>query len=292
MSRTHSIERDWQLAIDIAREAAELVLRLRPNISQQRKDDGSIVTSADMASALYIRRRLQAEFPHDAVLTEEDSHDSLERIKFPRCWIVDPIDGTSAFASGSSDFDVYLALVEAGRPRIVVAHQPVTGQAVTAMEGEGTWTINDGQRTRIRLAAPQTPPVIVTRHWLGAPINTRFVQSVAEHAGGIARNTGWGISARTFVTEGVDAVIGVSMTDHPIAAKEWDVAPLDLIVREAGGWSSDLKGEALQFNKPVPKFPGGILLARTPELGQRLIAAIAQAYSARQAQACPDQNSI
>lgn len=281
MSRANSIDRDWQLAIDIAREAAELVLRLRPNISQKIKADGSIVTSADLASALLIRRRLHAEFPNDAVLTEEDTDESLARITMPRCWIVDPIDGTSAFASGSSDFDVYLALVEAGRPTIVVADQPVTGQSVTAMQGEGAWTINDGQRTRIRMAPQQTPPVIVTRHWLGAPINEKFVQRVAELSGGIARTAGWGISPRTFVTEGVDAIVGVSMTDYPIAAKEWDVAPLDLIVREAGGWSSDLKGDSLQFNKPIPNFPSGIVLARTPELGQRLIAAIEQALSSR-----------
>lgn len=277
MTDDSTIESEWNLAREICQEAAQLVLRLRDSFHQSRKDDGSIVTSADIASAELIRARLSAAFPEDCILTEEDPTDSLERLHYRRCWIADPIDGTTAYASGSSDFDVYLALIEEGRPRIVVAHQPVTGQVITAARGLGAWRFADGTSEEVRWPAPPTPAVIVSRHWLGSPANLESVQQFARIAGGVATSARSGISPRTFLQPGVDAIVGISVTEQPISAKEWDVAPLDLIVTEAGGWSSDLFGKPLQFNKAVPNFPTGLVLARTRELGRKLIAAIAEA---------------
>jgi 3'(2'), 5'-bisphosphate nucleotidase len=262
-------------AIDVAREAGELVLRLRASFTEQRKSDGSIVTSADLASAELIRRRLAARFPGDAILTEEDSVES-SRTEFSRCWIVDPIDGTSAYVSGSEDFDIYIALIENQRPIVVVAHQPVTGRTFFASRGNGAWQQASAEPSTIRLARPESTPVVVSRHWLGSPANRELVAEYARRVGGVLQSTKGGISPRTFLSPGVDAIVGVSVGDKPISAKEWDLAPLDLIVIEAGGWASDIYGHPLRYNKPEPNFPSGIVLARTPEIGRDLIAAIEQ----------------
>lgn len=263
---------ELEVAIDVAGQAGELVLDLRDNCTRRQKSDGSIVTSADLASADLIRNRLSAAFPGDAIFTEEDEVNGT-RLSRTRCWIVDPIDGTSAFVSGSDDFDVYLALVEDGIPIVAVAYQPVTRRFIFASRGGGAWIEMDATRSAVRLPSPQSPPVIVTRHWLGAPGNLDIVRRLAERAGGLGRASSTGISPRTFLSAGVDAIVGISASVRPIIAKEWDIAPLDLIVREAGGWSSDLSGRSLQFNKPDPFFPSGILLARTGELGLQLVRA-------------------
>jgi 3'-phosphoadenosine 5'-phosphosulfate (PAPS) 3'-phosphatase len=262
-------------AIEVAREAGELVLTLRASFTQQRKADGSVVTNADLASAELIRGRLAARFPADAILTEEDSVES-SRTEFARCWIIDPIDGTSAYVSGSDDFDVYIALVENQRPIVVVAHQPVTGRTVFASRSGGAWQQAAAEASTIRLHRPESTPVVVSRHWLGSPANRELVAEYARRVGGVLQTTKGGISPRTFLSPGVDAIVGVSAGEKPISAKEWDVAPLDLIVSEAGGWASDIYGQPLRYNKPQPTFPSGIVLARTPEIGRDLVAAIEQ----------------
>ncbi len=270
-----NLRHELDCAIDVARIAGELVLDLRKEFTQKLKPDGSIVTSADLASADLIRARLQAEFPRDAILTEEDVDDD-SRLGFNRCWIVDPIDGTTAYVSGSDDFDIYIALVEHGIPVVAVTHQPVFCRTIATAAKSGVWLGHEAAWQAIAFPLAATPPVIVTRHWLGAPANLQWITDLALRIDARAMRAGSGISPRTFLATGVDAIIGRSATDQPISAKEWDIAPLDLIVREAGGWSSDLLGRPLVFNKPNPVFPSGILLARTHSLGEKIIGAIAQ----------------
>ena len=268
-----NLRRELNCAIDAARAAGELVLRLRPTLTKQAKADGSVVTNADFASARLIRDRLITEFPHDAVLTEEDTDDH-SRLGFSRCWIVDPIDGTTAYVSGSDDFDIYIALVENGVPVVAVTHQPVTGMTIAAAKSSGVWC-NDAENWQAAgVPNQQTPTVIVTRHWLGAPANLQFIKDLSQRIDAVAVRAATGISARSFLQPGIDAIVGVSVSDQPIGAKEWDIAPLDLIARESGGWSSDLLGQPLIFNKPTPQFPTGLILARTPSLGEKIVAAL------------------
>jgi fructose-1,6-bisphosphatase/inositol monophosphatase family enzyme len=274
-SSTSGLTLELRSAIEIARAAGDLILRLRPNLTRSTKSDGSIVTNADLAAADLIRSRFSAAFPDDAVLTEEDFDDS-GRPAAPRCWLIDPIDGTKAYAGQSDDFDVYIALIEGGIPIAAVTHQPVTGRSLAAAVGEGAWQSNGNTWERIENFSARVPPRIVTRHWLGAPANWESIQRVAERVGGTAVQASTGISARSVVQPGFDAIVGLSVDGRPIGAKEWDVAPLDLIVRELGGWASDLRGERLTFNKPVPNFPAGLVLAQSRDLGERIVAALAE----------------
>jgi myo-inositol-1(or 4)-monophosphatase len=60
-----------------------------------------------------------------------------------------------------------------------------------------------------------------------------------------------------------------------IGAWEWDVAVVDLIVREAGGAVTDLRGAPLRYNRPTPLFDRGLLISRDPELHRGILAALA-----------------
>jgi myo-inositol-1(or 4)-monophosphatase len=264
---------EWRAAVETARAAGELVLRMRPNIRPRTKSDGSPLTDADLASAELIRRRLTDAFPSDRILTEEDDQSGVAE-SCHRCWIVDPIDGTSAYIKGIDDFDVYLSLIRDGMPVVAVTYQPTKDLTIAAVEGAGVWVATDGQWQVAAAAAPQNPPTLVTRHWLGAPDNLETIVQLAAEVGGQSVRTTSGISSRTLLKPGIDAIIGWSATDRAISAKEWDVAPLDLISRELGGWSSDAYGDSLRFAKPIPNFPRGLVLARTRELGRRIVSAL------------------
>ena len=60
----------------------------------------------------------------------------------------------------------------------------------------------------------------------------------------------------------------------PLEAWEWDVAAVDLIVREAGGAASDVSGAPLRYNKPDPRFVGGLVIASGPALHRDVVAAL------------------
>jgi len=79
-----------------------------------------------------------------------------------------------------------------------------------------------------------------------------------------------GVSPRSLVTD-LDAIVGMFPHGMPSAVWEWDVAPYDLMMREAGGWASDLDGAPLRFNQPDPRFQAGVVFARSSELGKALV---------------------
>lgn len=99
---------DAALAADLAEEAGKLLLAVRDRVGFGHPwllgDEGDI-----QANALLLKR-LRAERPADAVLSEE-AYDDLTRVQADRVWIVDPLDGTREFSwQGRDDWAVHVAL--------------------------------------------------------------------------------------------------------------------------------------------------------------------------------------
>jgi fructose-1,6-bisphosphatase/inositol monophosphatase family enzyme len=214
-------------------------------------------------------------FPEDAVLSEEGADDPA-RLGNPRCWIVDPLDGTSYFVAGGDDFDTFLALAIEGVPAVAVTLQPATGLLLGAVAGRGAWIqAGEGPRRPLALAAAGVPWRLATKAWLGAPANVPALRAVAGAVGGELLVPTFSLCPRCFVppAPAVDAVLGVP-AGAPLGAWEWDVAPLDLIVREAGGAATDLAGAPLRYNRPWPRFDGGLIVAADATLHARLLAAL------------------
>jgi 3'-phosphoadenosine 5'-phosphosulfate (PAPS) 3'-phosphatase len=105
---------ELRVAIAAAGRAAAEVASRQANLTHGVKDDGSIVTDADLVAAGLIRAEIGDAFPDDAILTEEDAAET-DRLGKPRCWLVDPIDGTQSYAEGSDEYDVLIGLSLGGR---------------------------------------------------------------------------------------------------------------------------------------------------------------------------------
>jgi 3'-phosphoadenosine 5'-phosphosulfate (PAPS) 3'-phosphatase len=245
--------------------------------STRIKDDGSPVTDADLASDRIIRRHLANRFPSDAILTEE-SGDSDERLSSERCWIVDPLDGTKQFIAGTGNYDVLIALVVKGRPVVAVSCNPPSRLVCFAVAGEGAWAGRDGDWQPLRFAPSEhgSGPRIVTSIWYGAPDSLPLL---GDRLGEIVRaaptvlETGfnpryWASSDRPF-----DAFVGW-VPEGWMSGGEWDLVVADLIIHEAGGACTDLQGELHQYNKPVARNTGGIIIASDPALHERLVASL------------------
>lgn len=122
-----------EAAIDRAR--GEILSRFR-HVATEIKADGSPVTEADRAAERILRSALAEALPDAAILGEEygGPAESAELL-----WVIDPIDGTLAFARGLPLFATLVALVEAGRPVLGVIDLPALGERYSGWRGGGCW---------------------------------------------------------------------------------------------------------------------------------------------------------
>lgn len=203
------------------------------------KGDGTIVTDADHAVDALLKARLLGAFPGYGWLSEE-SEDTPERLTRSHVWMVDPIDGTRAYAAATDDWAVSVALVVEGRPVLAVLAAPVRGVVYRATAGAGATANGSALRasTRERLEGARVP-LDPGRERLGGVAVTRVVKPIAL-----------ALRLTMVAADEADAVARRG------AVRELDVAAAALIVAEAGGKISDARGRALVFNQPSAQFDG------------------------------------
>jgi 3'(2'), 5'-bisphosphate nucleotidase len=155
------LEREIAVAHDIALEAVAVVASfVGRQVRVDSKAGNEPVTEADHAANEVIVRRLSAEFPQDAILSEEIP-DDRSRLGARRVWMVDPIDGTSDFILGHAGFAVMIGLAIDGRPALGVVSQPPTGKTYSGVVGIGAWLDRPGEaRLPLRTSALAGPPGI------------------------------------------------------------------------------------------------------------------------------------
>ncbi|MFZ4584136.1 MAG: inositol monophosphatase family protein [Acidimicrobiia bacterium] len=223
---------DLALALELA-DVADSVSTARfraHDLIVETKPDLTPVSEADRDAEHAIRVVLECERPSDAVMGEEHGRTG----EGARCWVLDPIDGTKNYVRGVPVWGALIALEIDGVPEVGVVSAPALGLRWWAARGEGAF--RDGERIHVsKVAALSDASVsfggIELAHELG--LQTQLEQLVAA----TWRNRGYGdFWSHMMVAEGtVD--IGIDF-----AAAHWDLAPIRLIVEEAGGRFSGLDG--------------------------------------------------
>ena len=130
-----------QLALaEALADAAGAVIRgyFRRKIAVDDKSDLTPVTAADREAEAAMRRLIEARFPRDGILGEEQGG---VRAEAEHLWVLDPIDGTKSFISGIPLFGTLIALVHRGRPVLGVIDQPILGERWLGAAGRAT-TLN------------------------------------------------------------------------------------------------------------------------------------------------------
>lgn len=120
------IEELRALAVDLAHEAGQIILRVGSGGQSAKSSPTDLVTAADHAAEGYIFERLGRERPDDSMLSEEGS-----RREGPSgiSWVVDPLDGTINFIYGIPQWCVSIGIE--GKFRAGVVHDPVKGETFT-----------------------------------------------------------------------------------------------------------------------------------------------------------------
>ena len=199
----------------------------------KQKAPHQLVTTADTESERALVRRLGEILPGVPVVGEEGTWagGSLPTdvlAEAPQAWLVDPVDGTSNFVAGSSDWGVMAALVERGETAMAWIWRPVDRRLYVAERGGGAWV--DGRRIR-RYPAPADAGRLrggVLRRFL----DDATLQTVDANAGRFAALTSGRMAAAVeypLIAEGQEdfALFGRTLP--------WDHAPGVLLVDEAGG---------------------------------------------------------
>jgi myo-inositol-1(or 4)-monophosphatase len=130
------------VALGVAREAADLALRMRTDGVtgiDTKSTITDVVTAADKAVEDLVKSSLRQLRPGDAVLGEETGGAAEPMADGTVRWIVDPIDGTVNYLYGLPQYAVSLAAEVGGVVVAGVVRNPVTGQEWTAVRGEGAW---------------------------------------------------------------------------------------------------------------------------------------------------------
>ncbi len=126
----------------IAIEAGKLILKhfQRDPVAINHKEDKSPLTAADLESHQYIISQLEALSPTIPIISEESQVPEYEiRRKWPRFWLVDPLDGTKEFLKGSDEFTVNIALIENQEVILGVVYIPGKNLLFYAAKGLGSW---------------------------------------------------------------------------------------------------------------------------------------------------------
>lgn len=253
---------DLELLIRAAEAAGEIASRYSgPTARRWDKPGGQgPVTEADLAVNALLEEMLPEARPDYGWLSEE-TEDSADRLSCDSVFIIDPIDGTRAFAEGSRTWAHSLAIATAGRVTAAVIYLPQRGLMYTAAQGQGAarngTPIRASSLTDLALAEVLTArPNLAAEHW-----RTR-------NAPGFTRSYRPSLAYR--MAKVADGRAGAMLTLR--RSWEWDIAAGDLILREAGGQATDRLGQDLRFNNPVPLLNG--VVAGPPALHKELIAAL------------------
>jgi myo-inositol-1(or 4)-monophosphatase len=259
-----------ETAIEIGREASSLIAnavkrRGEHDRSFELKGEYDLVTETDRASEQLIVERLQSHFPTHSIVAEESGrHEGSSEYR----WYVDPLDGTTNFAHGFPVFNVTLALERAGELVCGVIVDPTRNELFSAELGSGAYLnnrrirVSGAERIEDTLAATGFPSR--KRH---QSVNVHFFYQLAMLSHGVRRAGAAAIDLAYVACGRLDLFWEFNLNP-------WDMAAGVLLVREAGGTVTNMRGEPFDLR-------GQHLLADNTLVHEETIALFTEIYAGR-----------
>ena len=235
-------EHERAAAIGWADRAADIAMGLfrGDGLEIRRKADMSLVTQADTSIERMLREQIDAAFPEDAILGEEEggSHHPSGRV-----WIVDPIDGTANFTRGVQVWATLIALQIDGESVLGVVDAPALDERYVAVRGEGATMngsaihVSDVEELRDAHVLLQEIDALLT-----GPYSAATQALIAD----CWRPRGFGdFWAHMLVARGSAEV----MLEPRLAT--WDLAAPRVVIEEAGGRCTTFEGGRLGHQRSM-----------------------------------------
>lgn len=245
-TQTFSREEDLELALKIA-DAADLITQSRyqsQDLVITTKPDNTPVTDADKATENAIRAILAAMRPNDGILGEEFGESENLGSRY---WVIDPIDGTKNFMRGVPTWATLIALIDDGEVVVGVVSAPALSRRWYASKANGSFVSFNGGAPR-KISVSQVWQIkdasITYSDFVGFGDRKDGFSSLLDQSW---RSRGFGdFWSHMLVAEG-----SADIAIEPVLAL-WDMAALDIIVREAGGSFTSITGQ------PGPQHGSGL----------------------------------
>jgi myo-inositol-1(or 4)-monophosphatase len=244
--------------INLARQAGKI---LKNGFGKEHqityKGPIDLVTEIDRMAEALIVEQIRKEFPQHSIVAEESGF--LDGQNEHR-WFIDPVDGTSNYAKGFPMFCVSIGYAYQGKMRLAAVYDPLRDEIFYAERGQGAWLNNS------RIQVTSTDQLIDSMLVTGFPYDMEQKDNNMNHFVRLAhkvqtiRRLGSAVLDQAYVAAGrLDGYweIGVSA---------WDIAAGTLLVEEAGGLVTSLKGDPDYFKPPFD------IIAANPRLHQKLLA--------------------
>lgn len=234
---------------------------MRSNFSlgtkKEWKEDQSPVTVTDTAINEFVIEAIREAYPDHAVIGEEESWGDPKAVDW--VWVCDPVDGTIPFSHGYPTFAFSLGLAYKGESVLGVIYDPILDRLVVGRKGNGT-SLN-GESIRV-----------------GDYVGIQHGTFGLEGPNAVKLRTqihdlhGHGPSLHSFVYEGMLVALGEFAGAIYAHEKPWDACALDIVIREAGGVATNLRGEPNAYNGYID----GFVCAASPGLHAQLLQLINQ----------------
>jgi len=212
----------------------------KPLEVKQKESQSNIVTEADIESERIIIELIKERFPKHSIISEEsgfiNNHSEYT-------WIIDPLDGTSNFASGIPWFGILISLFKHNTPILGGAYLPVQDQLYFAEAGKGAFKngkplpmLNNKELkdSLFAFCVDYTEDIDFLNK--GIEIFKYIVKS--------SRNTRSTNSLIDFIYVAEGKFGGVLN----LYTKVWDISALGLIISEVGGIMKNIDGNNIQFS--------------------------------------------
>ena len=254
------LQKELEAAVGLAKYASESILDhySREIIAEQKLGVDAHyepVTVADRAASRIIVEGLAAEFPDDAILSEEEADDVNVRLSKKRVWIIDPIDGTAGFVKKDGDFAVQIGLAIDGEALLGVVMLPFHKVLYRAVKDEGAFAEYSGEKPRELNTSPDTDfenmTLAFSRNHPSKGIKAIIAGFKFQNA--IQRGS-IGLKVGLIAERQADAYIHLSPR-----TKVWDTCAPQIILEEAGGVLTDLYGEKYRYDREDLQNHGGIV---------------------------------
>jgi myo-inositol-1(or 4)-monophosphatase len=257
-------------AIEIAREAGQVLMAHR-GVGFELKGEHDLVTAADRASEKLIIGHLTKQFPQHGIVGEEGARVEMDA---EYRWYVDPLDGTTNFAHGYPMWNVTLGLAKGNEVIAGVVYDPLNRELFAAEKGAGARL--NGAPIRVSPAATLNDSLLSTgfpsrrRH---LNVNIHFYYQTAMLTHGIRRG---GSAAIDLAYTACGRLEGF----WEFGLNPWDMAAGILLVQEAGGTVSGMRGEPVDLYGPY-------LLADNSLIHQETLSLFDEIFAGRYRQDMP-----
>ncbi len=230
-----------KVARELALEAGRRIMTLgKSPLVRERKPDHSIVTNADHEADRILRQGLRKAFPHHAILTEESGLEGPIDAEY--MWVVDPLDGTRAFAKGVMGYSVLVGLLREGMPFAGVVYDPLEGHLLDAIQGGGTFHTFQNIRKQIHVSSRQDLEHMAAITSTGFPKSAEADLQHRLPGPWIPAVNSFGVKVGYLARQIVDIYVNHHSVHY------WDTCAPQIILEEAGGLITFLDGTPLKYS--------------------------------------------